>query len=134
MTQKTYVAWHVCGIYFGDLFWPALDLDIFKYDLRSSYSRSTLLKHIPWNLGEFGLFVVHLTDPRAENVKTYHFEIWPDLNLTGDLNVKMLSMDYVRFDESIRALRLSSHYNALFQDDMGDPPPLPSLRPESMPD
>ena len=43
-----------------------------------------------------------LTDPRAQKVITLHCDLWPDLDLTRDLNLKMLSMDYVHLDESFQ--------------------------------
>ena len=40
-------------------------------------------------LGEFELFAAHLTDPRGQNMKKLHLDIWTDLDLTLDLNIKM---------------------------------------------
>ena len=37
------------------------------------------------------LFAARLTDPRAQKVKTLHCDIWPDLDLTRDLNLKILT-------------------------------------------
>ena len=51
-------------------------------------------------MGEVELFVANLTDPIAENVKASYFDLCPDLDLRHDLNISMLSMAYVRLNES----------------------------------
>ena len=44
-------------------------------------------------MGEFQRFTAHLTDPRAQNVETLQRDISPDLNLTADIDLNMLSID-----------------------------------------
>ena len=39
------------------------------------------------------LFAAGLTDPIAQNVKKLHFDIWPDLDLARDLNLKTQGVD-----------------------------------------
>ena len=44
-------------------------------------------------LGEFELVVARLADPRAQNVKKLHSDIWPSLDLTRDFKLKILKVD-----------------------------------------
>ena len=62
------------------------------------YSETLILTPYPSqiftsSLCEIELFAVRLPDPRAQNVKTVFFYLWPDLDLIPDLDLKMLSMD-----------------------------------------
>ena len=70
--------------------WPDFKLQTFMHDLRThpvfSYAYTS-------TLGEFELFADYLTDPRAPNAKILHFNLWPDLDLTHDHNIKMLTID-----------------------------------------
>ena len=91
MIQKTCVAQHVCDFYF---IVTSCDL---TFTLTFSSIPFILMRilhgHLPSTLGECELFAARLTDPGPQNVKTLHSDLWPDLDLTHDLNLRMPSMD-----------------------------------------
>ena len=74
----------------SDLLWPDLTLT-FKYDLHTRVVPS--LETYASTLEEFELFSVSLTGPRSQNLKTLHFDLWPELDLKRDINIQILSMD-----------------------------------------
>ena len=49
--------------------------------------------HSPSTFGEYELFAARLVDPGPQNVKTLNCDLSPDLDLSHDHNVNMLSMD-----------------------------------------
>ena len=85
-------------LFYNDLLWPDLDIDLFKYGFVLMLSLLTYTQHF----GECNLFAARLTDPRAQKLKTFHRDHWPDLDLTHDINLKTLSMDEVHLDESFQ--------------------------------
>ena len=85
MTQKRWVARHVCDFYFVVTFCDlTLTLTFCKYAL-GTYAVS--LVYISAELRvSVDLLAARLTDPRAQKVKTHHCDLRPDLNLTRYLN------------------------------------------------
>ena len=75
------------------------------------YTCSTLREHLP-DLGKFELFAARLTDLRVQNVKALHFDLSPYLDLTHDLNNKILTMGKLHLDGSFVTPPLPSHYDA----------------------
>ena len=63
-------------------------------------------------LCEFEPLVARLTDPTVQNVKAVFFYLWPYLDLTHDLYLKMLKIHKVFLDERFRTPPNSSCYDA----------------------
>ena len=78
MTQKTCVARHVCDLFYSDLLWPDLDLDLFTYAIHTHAVSFVDIYPALW----VSVFAARLTDPGPQNAKTSHFDLWPDLDLT----------------------------------------------------
>ena len=92
MNQKTCVARHVCGFYFVVTFCDlTLTLTFRKYGLGTHAVSFVDISAALWV--SVDLFAARLTDPRAQKVKTLHCDLRPDLDLTCDLNLRILSMD-----------------------------------------
>ena len=71
MAQKTCVAWRVCDFHFTVTFCELTSTFInmaFELMQYPSYLFTSILN-------EFELLTARLTDPRAQNVKTLHFDI-----------------------------------------------------------
>ena len=60
----------LCLLFYSVLLWPALDHEVFKYGLRIHVVPFLDIYQHPI---ELELFLAHLTDPRAPNVKQLHF-------------------------------------------------------------
>ena len=79
-------------------------------------------------MSEFEQFAAHLTDPRAQNVKTLHFDLWPDLDLICDLNLKKVKPELGASRQELsngRLARLTTKLS-LNLGAKSAPPPLPS--------
>ena len=79
---NTCVARHACVFFFGDI------CDLMSF-FETSFPCSTFLEHAR-TLGTFEPFAAHLTDSGTKTVKTVFF-IWPDIDLTRDLDFKTLT-------------------------------------------
>ena len=81
-------------LFYGDILWPswpwARPFANMPFVLMQ-YPFWTSIQHFDWRV--WPLFAARLTDPRAQKVKTLHCDLWPDLDLTRDLNLKILNLD-----------------------------------------
>ena len=92
MTQKTCVAWYLHDFYFVVTFCDlTLTLTLCNYALRPYAVSFVDISAVLWV--SVDLLSARLTDPRAQKLKTHYCDLWPDLDLTRDLNLKILSMD-----------------------------------------